>query len=160
MATANPRVGRVMRWGEIIQYVSTICAVAGVGAFSCYSNQRREAPQLLAVAAIERGARDRGTALYKLNKFEATPSLGRVFNVKENSGVEAVNVNNNDINNKTTRRHIHKRREQQNVRTGTKTENGIRLLRRTLTATFSSPPSPARSERLVARSFCVSRFTG
>ena len=50
--------------GRDIQYVSTICAVAGVGAFSCYSNQRREAPQLLAVAAIERGARDRGTALF------------------------------------------------------------------------------------------------
>ena len=66
IATANPRVGREM--GRC----NTICAVAGVGAFSCYSNQRRESPQLLAGAAIERGAR--GRSYTQLRRFPSYTS--------------------------------------------------------------------------------------
>jgi hypothetical protein len=72
IATANPRVGREM--GRC----NTICAVAGVGAFSCYSNQRRESPHLLAGAAIERGARGRSYGAFQA--IQATSSLGeRIF---------------------------------------------------------------------------------
>jgi hypothetical protein len=57
---------------------NTICAVAGVGAFSCYSNQRRESPHLLAGAAIERGARGRSYGAFQA--IQATSSLGeRIF---------------------------------------------------------------------------------
>jgi hypothetical protein len=52
--------------------------VAGVGAFSCYSNQRRESPHLLAGAAIERGARGRSYGAFQA--IQATSSLGeRIF---------------------------------------------------------------------------------